>query len=144
MFIARRSSSGTYVPTRTIASSLHLPPQHLAKVMHTMTAAGVLRSHRGPGGGVALARPAEDISLLDVVCVLQDAELLQVCPIGRQGCAEDPPCPLRDRWIAQRARVYILFADTTLKDWVDGAAESRCTNWFDDMNARLRRPRRKQ
>lgn len=52
---------------RELAASFRVSEHHLAKVLQRMSREGLLTSTRGPRGGFALARPAEDISLLEVV-----------------------------------------------------------------------------
>lgn len=52
--------------THTIADILRASEAHLSKVLQRLTRAGLVRSVRGPGGGHALGRSAEQITLLDV------------------------------------------------------------------------------
>ena len=70
MLIASRCEQAAFVATRDIASELQLSPWFLTKILRSLTTAGILTSLRGPGGGVALARPPVQVSLLDLVGVL--------------------------------------------------------------------------
>ena len=56
-----------YHPPREIAMRMGCSPSYLAKVMGGLVKAGILRSHRGPSGGTALALAPEEIDLLRVV-----------------------------------------------------------------------------
>ena len=47
---------------KDIAEAYHIPPQLLAKILQTLTRAGLLVSHAGTNGGYALARPAHATS----------------------------------------------------------------------------------
>src|SRR3989304_5511656 len=53
--------------TSQIAEEQHIPPSFLAKIVSQLSVAGLLQTSRGARGGVSLARPAEDISFLEVV-----------------------------------------------------------------------------
>jgi Rrf2 family protein len=53
-------------PVREIAGALPASADHLAKVMQRLGRAGLVTSSRGPGGGFALAREADGITLLEV------------------------------------------------------------------------------
>ena len=86
------------VLVRQVAEELHISASFLAKIVQTLSRRGSIRSHRGPGGGVALARRAEDITLLQVIEALDGTGFEEACVLGIPGCSDDAPCPLHDRW----------------------------------------------
>jgi len=53
--------------TKDIAAKAKVPSAYLAKVLQSMRRGGLIHSRRGVGGGVTLAKPANKISLLDVI-----------------------------------------------------------------------------
>lgn len=53
--------------TKDIASEAKVPGAYLAKVMQSMRKSGLIHTRRGVGGGITLAKPANKISLLDVI-----------------------------------------------------------------------------
>lgn len=53
--------------TKDIAEKAKVPSAYLAKVLQSMRKGGLIHSRRGIGGGVTLAKPANKISLLDVI-----------------------------------------------------------------------------
>ena len=64
-----------------------------------MTAAGLLRSIRGAGGGLQLARPAAAISLADIVEAVEGPIALTACvEQGRHDCALERSCSVRPHW----------------------------------------------
>jgi Rrf2 family protein len=62
-----RQDPGRLVASHVVAGALGLPEKFLLKVLKPLVSAGVLRSARGPNGGYGLARPAKDVSVLEVV-----------------------------------------------------------------------------
>lgn len=58
---------GEIVLVREVAERCDIPRAFLAKIFQTLARSGVLKSHQGSGGGFSLARPPEEISLLEVV-----------------------------------------------------------------------------
>ncbi|MEE8496169.1 MAG: Rrf2 family transcriptional regulator [Xanthomonadales bacterium] len=83
------------VTIREISESYGISRNHLMKVVSLLTRQGYLNARRGPGGGIALARPASDICLADVVIDMED-DLNMVECFGESGeCIIEPVCELK-------------------------------------------------
>jgi Rrf2 family protein len=67
--LARRGSAP--VPIGDIAARREIPPQFLETLFVTLRRAGVLQSQRGVKGGYSFARPAEEVTVLEVVEMLE-------------------------------------------------------------------------
>ena len=88
---------GVQVPMKEIAAKRLLPPAFVRRIVARLAGAGILRTARGAGGGIRLARPASEISLLDVVRAVEGR-------ITLNHCVDDPPtCPLSETCPVQRA-----------------------------------------
>ena len=61
------------VPPHVIARGRGVPTKYLLKVLYPLVGGGVVRSLKGPTGGYALAKPADRITLLDVVRLVEPA-----------------------------------------------------------------------
>jgi Rrf2 family transcriptional regulator, iron-sulfur cluster assembly transcription factor len=105
----------SFVPIRTISDSLGTPYPFLAKIAQALIGAGLLTSVRGPNGGVALARPASEITLQDVVLALDGPAVFTECVLGLPGCGDRQPCPLHAEWATARERLRRMFAGATLE-----------------------------
>ncbi len=74
------------ISNQEIADSLRVSEHHLAKVMQQLGKAGIIRSTRGPHGGFELARPAEEVTMLQLFEAVEgplgDAE----CLLGPRVC----------------------------------------------------------
>ncbi len=106
----------SYVAVREISQALGVPRPFLAKTVQDLTGAGVFTSMRGPAGGVALARPAARITVMEVVLAVDGSDIFTACVLGLPGCGDRKPCPLHDQWVPARARVHDMFARATLAD----------------------------
>lgn len=107
---------GAYVAVREISDALGIPYHFLAKIVQTLTGAGLLQSMRGPTGGVALARPATRITLKEIVLAIDGPAVFRECVLGLPGCGDRKPCPLHDQWAPARAQVERMFSGATLAD----------------------------
>jgi Rrf2 family protein len=84
--------------TSQIAQEQHIPPSFLAKIISQLSIAGLLQTSRGARGGVMLARPADEITLLDVVESIDGPITLNECVNDENGCSFGGDCPLRPIW----------------------------------------------
>ena len=83
------------VTIREISDSYGISRNHLMKVVSLLTRKGYLDARRGPGGGIALARPASNICLADVVVDMEDDLNIVEC-FGEGGtCVIAPVCELK-------------------------------------------------
>jgi Rrf2 family protein len=66
----------------------------MAKIVHGLSRAGILRTHRGTRGGVELAKAARAVTLRDVVEATEGPIALNLCVVwGDCPCVQ--PCPVR-------------------------------------------------
>ncbi len=65
-YLAEQADEG-WIMAETISAKYGIPTLYLLKIMQEMVKANVLRSKRGPGGGYTLARPAKEITLLEII-----------------------------------------------------------------------------
>jgi Rrf2 family protein len=62
-----KQNDGHSVPSEEIAKEFDIPNEFLVKIMSQLARTGLLRSKRGPLGGFSLAKPAKEISLLEII-----------------------------------------------------------------------------
>ncbi len=100
VFLALRwgDASRRFVPASEIARAQHIPEPYLLRVCSELQKAGLIESRRGPTGGHRLARPADDISIADVVDSL-DHSLAPIDCVDEPGeCRLSGACSQRDLW----------------------------------------------
>ena len=81
--------------SKEIAEARNLPQPLVAKILTTLARAGLIVGSPGPGGGYKLARNPREITLADVVSMLE-REPESACPFGPGWCGPNEPCPLHD------------------------------------------------
>jgi Rrf2 family protein len=84
--------------TSAIAKAQEIPPSFLAKIISQLSIAGLLHTARGARGGVTLARPPEEITLLEVVEAIDGPIRLNECVDDGEDCDFGEDCPLRRIW----------------------------------------------
>lgn len=90
---AREGESGA--SARDLAGRLHLPLPVLRNILKLLATHGLLVSTRGPSGGYRLARPAREVTLAEVIRIIEGpVQLVRCCPTSGQD--EEPRCQLED------------------------------------------------
>jgi Rrf2 family protein len=109
------------VTAERLATGQQIPAKFLESILVQLRRGGIVTSQRGPDGGYWLTRPASEISLADVIRVIDGplAHIRNTRPedLGYQGVAK----PLQEVWIALRASEreileLVTFADIAAAD----------------------------
>lgn len=109
------SRDGVPAAVAEVAARTRVPKPYLAKILQGLTRAGIVRSRRGVGGGVALARPADRLTVLEVVNAVEPVQRIATCPLGLPAHGRRL-CPLHKRLDDALAALEAAFAGTTLAE----------------------------
>lgn len=104
LYLAQQRPDGL-VTTAQIAREQHIPQTFLAKIMSQLSAAGLVYSTRGAHGGVRMARPAAEVSLLDVVEAIDGPMVLNECVADPNACPLGPNCAAHEVWCQAQAEL---------------------------------------
>jgi Rrf2 family protein len=106
-----------------IAQATKVPQAYLAKVIQKLGHGGVVRSQRGIGGGITLAKAPADLTILEVVQAIDPIKRIRQCPLGLAAHGVRL-CPLHKRLDQALASVEEAFAKTTLAEVLAEPSES--------------------
>jgi len=109
--------------TEQIARATRVPQAYLSKVLQGLVQAGLVRSQRGIGGGMALARAPRELTILEVVNAVDPIKRIRTCPLELAAHGVRL-CPLHKRVDHALALVEEAFASTTLQEVIDEPTES--------------------
>lgn len=102
-----RSRPGELRVIDGIVEDRALPRHFVAKILQTLAHRGIIVSRRGPRGGHALARPASEISLAEVIeAVEPSAPGSRQCLMELRGCGEGAPCAIHDAVVRAEREVW--------------------------------------
>jgi Rrf2 family protein len=93
-----------------VAALQGISPTFLGKIVQSLAKAGILATRRGVGGGIALAQPVEDITLLQVIEAVEGPLCLNDCLTTPPQCGHIEICP---------AYPYLAEAQTGLRSTLD-------------------------
>ena len=138
--------------SRDLAEFQDLSPSYVAKLFTSLEHAGVVSSTEGAKGGFRLARPASDISVLDVVDAIEGRKPIFQCKNIRVNCAlfgDKPPtwassgrCAIHQVMMDAEAKMREELARVTLADLNERVAKKAPANfnpkvidWFAERQA---------
>ena len=113
VFLASRP--GEPATTEEVAERTKVPAAYLAKILQGLARAGIVRSQRGVGGGVMLAKPTDELTILEVVNAVEPIKRIRTCPLGLPTHGARL-CPLHRRVDDALAQMEAAFGGTTLAE----------------------------
>jgi Rrf2 family protein len=114
---------------REIAEAEGITPAYVQQLMLALRMAGLVASHRGREGGFSLSRPAETITLADVLCAVEGEIMPAPCRSAGH-CERAAWCPTRPLWQKAADLLDGLFSGTTVADLAAKQAEGDMAGWL--------------
>lgn len=103
---------------RSVALSEHLPEDYLEKILQALRRAGIVVAEKGATGGYALGKDARDISIWDIVRIL-DGPVKTFAPPSRKGtlpCSLPSHCQSNEAWRILEVQLEKTLSRVSLKD----------------------------
>ena len=104
---------------KNIAQRQQVSLRYLEHLITPLIAAGMVRSARGPRGGVWLAKPPREIKLSDVIQLLEGSTAPVDCVDNPETCPRSDLCATRDIWGELKKVMNGVLEATTLQDLVE-------------------------
>ncbi len=129
------SSSEFPVTSESIATAQDIPAKFLEAILSQLRQSGLVKSRRGAHGGYWLSRPADEISVADVIRAVEGPMALvrgeRPEHVAYHGSAE----PLMQVWVAVRAALRGVLGNVTLADIATGKVPEHITKLTSDPQA---------
>jgi Rrf2 family protein len=117
LYIAMRGGDRP-VPSHEIATHQAIPEPYLRQILALLSKDRLIHSNRGPQGGHSLARPANEITLWDILITLE-GQVTSIDQILALPCNIDvgpEHCVIREVFLSVKRAVNQILAGTTLED----------------------------
>lgn len=109
-------SKDFFSTSEKIAQAQEIPAKFLPQILSDLSRSGLVRSVRGYGGGVRLARPPEKIKLLEILEAIQGTIFLYDCLKGPIDCPKEPDCKLKKVYKKAQEALKAEFNKVSLVD----------------------------
>lgn len=110
--------SETPLTLKEIANRQEISLNYAKHILGPLVAAGFVRTERGSRGGAVLARPADDITVSQVVRAMQGTIAPTACADDAAACPRSPACVTRNVWRRVQTAVQDVLEATTIADLV--------------------------
>ena len=102
-----------------LAEALVSTAGFVPQVLGPLVKRGWVRSDPGPTGGYSLVAGLDDISVLDVVELIDGPTDMGKCVVAGRGCGIEDPCAMHTAWSRARTELMASLASTSLADLAD-------------------------
>ena len=107
--VRERKNKNTSI--KELTDALHIPYHFLAKILQNLTHKGLLHSQKGLSGGFSLARPANQVTLFEIIEAIDGNGLMHNCILGFPECTSANPCALHEQWLKSREGISQLLTN---------------------------------
>ena len=102
-----------------IAREIEAPAPYSAKILHTLTKHRLLSSMKGRGGGFFFENNQSDLTIFDVIHVMEGDAWYYKCGLGLKHCSDDNPCPLHEEYKVIRDGYHRLVTGETIASFAE-------------------------
>lgn len=110
------AAGGKPVLVKDMADACEIPGPYLAKIVNSLSKAGLVHTQRGIGGGVTLAKDAREISVFDLCTALADPIVQPRCMLGTAECSDLRACPAHKFWTQHRDKEVAFLREMSIAD----------------------------
>lgn len=116
LYLAQKKGDCRY-SLAEICQATEIPEEFLRKIFQALTKADVIKSFKGKGGGVSLARSPENITVFQVIESLEEKGLVR-CMRGEY-CPRSDECVASDFWNKVQKKLFEILKRTSIKDLLE-------------------------
>ena len=119
IYLGKFSEKDRRIGIKKISEDLELSSPFLGKILQNLVKQKLLVSTKGPNGGFALAKEANEITLWDIVTKVDGEEFFTNCLISLEPCKTHDPtkplCPVHSQYDKLRTEIREFYKETTLE-----------------------------
>jgi Rrf2 family protein len=116
-----RAPEGALVTRHAVAQATSAPASVLAQALAPLVRAGLLIARAGPHGGYRLSRPADELSIYEIVAAIDTEDSDERCVLREAACSWEGACPFHSFLVKAQEQFLDALRSTTVADILDGA-----------------------
>ena len=108
------TNNGRIIRKKEISKEEDISEDYAEQILMRLKAAGFIESRRGPTGGFTLAKPADSISVLDILQAMEGN--VAIAPCADDPCDRYSSCAVKKVWLSAQQAIVKVFKNTTIAD----------------------------
>ncbi len=116
IYVALYASPDNKKGLKEISAELGIPQPFLGKILQVLSRHQILDSSKGPHGGFTLKKAAIDISLMEIIDIIDGKDAFNQCLIRTSECSNESPCSLHDKVAPYRQGLRSTLLTETIAD----------------------------
>jgi len=119
IYLGKNAKEKEKIGIKKIAGDLNIPMPFLGKILQNLVRKKILISIKGPNGGFALGKNPKDISLYDIVTIIEGENYFLHCLLSLETCQvhqeKGHPCAIHNRFEEIREPLVHFYKETTIE-----------------------------
>ena len=118
LYLSLNSNEEEKLMTKDISEKINVPKSYLAKILQDLSRHGLIESSKGPKGGFYLDDNQKNLSLIEIIEVIDGKQRLSSCILGFKECDRENPCVLHNIMGGANNQFVKSLEETTLKNLI--------------------------
>ena len=125
IYIALHGADNRKLGIKKISQELDIPSPFLSKILQVLVKHKLLSSTKGPNGGFGIGKNPYEISLFDIIGIIDGNDLFEKCLISMRNCNEEGiPCPMHESYSKIRSDLLNLFKKQTIGNLAENISDA--------------------
>jgi Rrf2 family transcriptional regulator, iron-sulfur cluster assembly transcription factor len=126
LYLALNADGINKIGIKKISNDLNIPTPFLGKILQVLAKNKILFSTKGPNGGFSLGKQPKDISLMDIVDIIDGNDNFNSCIIGIHSCTtEEKNCPVHYKYAPIREQAKQLFTHENFEQLIENIKQNQ-------------------
>ena len=118
IYLSINAKENQKIGIKKISEELDIPTPFLGKILQSLARQKLLTSTKGPHGGFGMGKNPSEITLMNIVEIVDGLDMFENCLIGIRPCKagdhNQDPCPVHNQFGSMRQQIYDLFKGKTI------------------------------
>lgn len=116
LYITLHGGENKALKIKDISDSQKIPIHFLGKILQILVKHKILISTKGPTGGFMLKEKGGELTLLEIVRVIDGLDMFDQCGIGLKACSDTQPCPIHNDYKKVKNEIKKLLITKTINE----------------------------